>query len=212
LVAATLLRALESRRYRPVGSDEERPFDVRVVAATNRDLETAVSERSFRQDLLFRINAITIRIPALRDRVGDVALLAETFLVRAGARTSLSPAALAALAAYAWPGNVRELEHQMQRLASLGAARIELEHLPRPLRVAPRRTAAVIALAEERAPTSGRAQPTPEAQRDEITRALEATTGNISRAAERLGLTRHGLKKRMLRLGMRAARSAEPKE
>ncbi|WP_441286866.1 sigma 54-interacting transcriptional regulator [Sorangium sp. KYC3313] len=230
---AVLLRALESRRYRPVGSDDERPFDVRIVAATNRDLAQAVAERAFRQDLLFRVNAIEIHLPPLRDREGDVPLLLAGYLARAGAPIEIAPRALAALDAYAWPGNVRELAHLVQRLAALGVRRVELEHLPRgmrasALRASARRTpdAAERPAPPVRAPMAGPAPPpaagrgssgearhalAEDDEREPIRRALAETGGNISRAAERLGITRHGLKKRMARLGMRAPSGSQRK-
>jgi transcriptional regulator with AAA-type ATPase domain/tRNA A-37 threonylcarbamoyl transferase component Bud32 len=189
---AALLRALESRRYRPVGSDEEIPFDVRIVAATNRDLEACVAERTFRQDLLYRLNAVSIRVPPLRERTEDLPALCRAFLDHAGGGAELSPEAEIALAAYAWPGNVRELEHLMQRLASLKTKVISIDHLPRPLRA---RTAQL---------PPPRAATTPGGERAEVERAMTESGGNISRAAVALGLTRHGLKKRMVRLGMRA--------
>jgi transcriptional regulator with GAF, ATPase, and Fis domain len=238
---AALLRALEVRRYRPVGSDEERPFDVRIVAATNRDLEQAAAAKTFRQDLLFRVNAITIHVPPLRAREGDVPLLARAFLERVGAPPALSEAALAALSGYEWPGNVRELEHVIQRLVALGGRLIDVQHLPRSIRrrglaggADPARS--VPARSEGRRPSGeGASDPKPrvpeapsraqapktraateeetpktraateEEEREAIRIALEATAGNISHAAERLGITRHGLKKRMVRLGLRAA-------
>ncbi|WP_437310886.1 sigma 54-interacting transcriptional regulator [Sorangium sp. So ce388] len=225
---AALLRALESRRYRPVGSDDERPFDVRIVAATNRDLAQAVAERAFRQDLLFRVNAIEIHLPPLRDREGDVPLLLAGYLGRTGAPIEIAPRALAALDAYAWPGNVRELAHLVQRLAALGVRRVELEHLPREVRASARRTpAAAERPASPARPRMAGPVPPPAAgrgnsgearhalaeddEREPIRRALAETGGNISRAAERLGITRHGLKKRMVRLGMRAPSGSKRK-
>ncbi|MFT3767527.1 MAG: sigma 54-interacting transcriptional regulator [Minicystis sp.] len=189
---AALLRVLQERRYRPVGGDEEVAFDARVVAATNRDLERAVADRTFRQDLYYRLNAVEIRVPPLRERAEDVAELAQSFLARAGSQATLSPEVVAALSAYAWPGNVRELEHVMQRLSLLAVPEIEVEHLPRQIRPA----APVI--------TAGAGPANDE--RGEVERALSKSGGNISRAAALLGLTRQGLKKRMVRLGMRAPR------
>jgi serine/threonine-protein kinase PknK len=196
---ATLLRVLESRRYRPIGSDDERSADVRIVAATNRVLEDQVARGAFRQDLLYRINVIEVRVPALRERPEDIPELVRSFLARSGVHTELSPAVLQALEAHPWPGNVRELEHQIQRLLALGLPRVELAHLPRGLR--------------QGAPVPGpRADPDeePASTRDarrEVERALARSGGNITHAARALGLTRHGLKKRMLRLGLRAAAS-----
>ncbi|MDC3954013.1 sigma 54-interacting transcriptional regulator [Polyangium jinanense] len=185
---ASLLRALEARRFRPIGSDEERAFDVRIVAATNRDLEKAVADGTFRQDLFYRLNAITIRVPPLRERAEDVPLLCRAFLPGA----TFAEDALAALSAHPWPGNVRELRNVMERLGVLGASRIERAHLPRAIRG----RGAAIPEADERAP---------------IRRALAETGGNISQAASLLGLSRQGLKKRMVRLGMREPTTSRKK-
>jgi serine/threonine-protein kinase PknK len=209
---AGLLRALQEKRYRPVGSDEELPFDVRIVAATNRDLEQAVADKEFRQDLLYRLNAVEIDVPPLRERREDIPALFAAFLARAGSSATLSPEAEARLVGHPFPGNVRELEHLAQRLAGLGVARIEVEHLPRQIR------ASHAAAPRERVAAPERAAPVREgsaegSEREEVERALSACGGNISRAAGMLGLTRHGLKKRMVRLGMRAPRVApEAKE
>jgi two-component system response regulator HydG len=194
---AALLRVLESRRYRSVGSDEERSFDVRIIAATNRDLESAVLEGSFRRDLLYRLNAVEIRVPPLRERRGDVLLLLESFLARSATRAVLTAAAKTALEGYGWPGNVRELEHVAQRLAASKLARIDVVHLPRPIRSNK---------ASRQEPEDERPASTGD-PRDEVRSALERAGGNISRAAATLGLTRHGLKKRMVRLGLRAPRA-----
>ncbi len=190
---ASLLRAVETHKFRPVGSDEERSFHVRIVAATHRDLGRAVEEGRFRRDLLFRLNVIEIRVPPLRDREGDIAALAGHFLEKAGSSAQLSKRALEALSSYSWPGNVRELEHHMQRLAALSPDVIEREMLPREIRAAARGSQ------RRTAPRN------PEQERREVERALASAGGNISHAAERLGVTRHGLKKRMVRLGMRKA-------
>jgi serine/threonine-protein kinase PknK len=195
---ASLLRVLESRRYRPVGSDEERALDVNIVAAANRSLAAEVASGKFRQDLLFRLNVIEIVVPPLRERQGDVPVLVRAFIERQGASMELSAAALTALEGYGWPGNVRELEHHVQRLLALGVPRIERAHLPRSLRPAAAARAAL-----DSAPHA------PTDPRDELTRALEQAQGNITHAARALGLTRHGLKKRMLRLGLRVAQKEQ---
>ena len=204
---AALLRVLESRKYRPVGSDEERAFDVRIVAASNRPLDAEVALGKFRQDLLFRINVLELCVPPLRNRAEDIPVLVRAFLDRSQIRVVISPDAMSALESYAWPGNVRELEHQIQRLLALGVPRIELAHLPRGLRGKdPRkddaRRARVEAAPSARAIASSRAV-VPLDLRAEVERALQLAEGNITHAAQALGLTRHGLKKRMLRLGLR---------
>jgi transcriptional regulator with PAS, ATPase and Fis domain len=194
---ATLLRVLEARHFRPVGSDEDRPCNVRIVAATNRVLEAEVARGAFRQDLLYRINVIEIRVPALRDRPEDIPMLVRTFLARSNSTASLSAEALGAFEGYGWPGNVRELEHQIQRLLALGLSRVELLHLPRGLRQG--------LAARQASPETD--EPASRDTRREVERALQQSKGNITHAARALGLTRHGLKKRMLRLGLRVAAS-----
>jgi len=204
---AALLRVLESRSYRPVGSDEERTFDVRIVAASNRPLDAEVARGKFRQDLLFRINVLELCVPSLRKRTEDIPVLVRAFLDRSKARVVISADAMSALESYAWPGNVRELEHQIQRLLSLGVPRIERAHLPRGLRVAREvgaRRARVEPAPEPRLGAAPRAV-VPLDLRAEVEHALQLADGNITHAAQALGLTRHGLKKRMLRLGLRAS-------
>jgi serine/threonine-protein kinase PknK len=201
---ASLLRVLQDRTYRPVGSDEEIPFDVRIVAATNRDLDRAVDTGTFRRDLLYRLNTLEIHVPALRDRRADIRGLAHLFLQRAGSKASLSEEAIATLEAYAWPGNVRELEHVMQRLALQPVEVIERSFLPREIRSsAPNSMPST--------PRGSRAK-TEAAARLEVEEALHRCHGNISHAATLLGLTRHGLKKRMVRLGLRAPSPGTTKE
>lgn len=207
---ASLLRVLQERSFRPVGGDQERPLRVRVVAATNRDLDDAVAQGTFRRDLLYRLDVLRIRVPALRERPGDLRRLMEHFLERAGSATTLAPAAMAALESHHWPGNVRELEHLVQRLAALRLPRVELPHLPRELRAPATRTPAPPTPRQHGSPGEPRSpgEPgEPEDERAETLRAMEAHGGNISHAARALGLTRQGLKKRMLRLGLR-----EPQE
>lgn len=135
---AKLLRVLQDGEVRPVGSNQVRRVDVRVVAATHRDLEALCAERRFRQDLLFRLNVVTLRLPPLRERAGDVAPLARHFLRRIGAELGrpleLDPGALAALEAWSWPGNVRELENELRRAAVFSAGRLERGSLSGKLR------------------------------------------------------------------------------
>ncbi|MET0792570.1 MAG: sigma-54 dependent transcriptional regulator [Polyangiaceae bacterium] len=131
-----LLRALQERVVRPVGGTTEVAFDARVIAATNRDLETMVEEHRFREDLFFRINVIQIALPPLRARGADILILAQAFLERIAARanrpvTGFSDEAAAKILAYAWPGNVRELQNCVERAVALTSFnRIEVDVLP----------------------------------------------------------------------------------
>jgi transcriptional regulator of acetoin/glycerol metabolism len=150
------------------------------------------------------LNVLEIRVPSLAERADDIEVLALHHLRAAGSQQELTEAARAALLAYHWPGNVRELAHVMQRVSTLGNARIELAHLPRLVRGQNSRSSPV----QRAAPARARIPQTrkTETQRDpkaEVLAALEQTGHNISHAARVLGLTRHGLKKRMLRLGLR---------
>jgi two-component system response regulator HydG len=122
---AKLLRVLQEREVRAVGSDATRKVDVRVIAATHRDLQAEIRAGGFREDLFYRLAVVPITVPPLRDRAEDIPALARHFLARARARNpdgalrTLADDLLAALSAYAWPGNVRELEHVVERLAIL---------------------------------------------------------------------------------------------
>jgi two-component system, NtrC family, response regulator PilR len=135
LLQVKLLRALQERTVKPVGSVHEREIDVRVIAASNRDLEEEVARGRFRQDLFYRLNVVPIRLPPLRDRRVDIPLLAEHFLRRFAAELGrpapvIAPAAMAALCARDWPGNVRELENVIERAITLETRdRIELDSL-----------------------------------------------------------------------------------
>jgi two-component system response regulator AtoC len=121
---AKILRALQERRVRPVGGEAEVPFDVRLVCATNRDLERAIEKGSFREDLFYRINVVRLQLPPLRARGGDILLLAQRFLADTARRfekpvTGFAPAAADKLAGYEWPGNVRELGNAIERAVAL---------------------------------------------------------------------------------------------
>lgn len=135
-----LLRALQERRVRPVGGDSEVPIDVRILSATNRDLEAAIEERRFRDDLYFRINVVQINLPPLRSRGGDILLLAQHVLESCTARLGkqvqgISPKAAERLLAYSWPGNVRELQNCIERAVALTAYdQICVDDLPEKVR------------------------------------------------------------------------------
>jgi NtrC-family two-component system response regulator AlgB len=150
-VQAKLLRVLQSGEFEPLGDSRTRRADVRIIAATNRNLDEALREGSFRDDLFYRLNAVRITLPPLRERPDDVAPLIAHFLRRfaAGEPPSIAPAALQALRAYRWNGNVRELEHVLERavlLAHEGA--IDLHHLPAEIRGAVEQPSASLSLEE----------------------------------------------------------------
>jgi DNA-binding NtrC family response regulator len=190
---AKILRVLQEREVRPVGAPTPEPVDVRVVAATNRDLRAAVSDRSFREDLFYRLAVIEIAIPPLRHRPDDILPLAEHFLTRAAGRAGkpllgLSGAAVKRLLAHDWPGNVRELENAIERAVALcDGERISPDDLPESTQL--RRAPDFLAAAAERFMTI-----------DELDRAyaklvLERCGGNKQRAASLLGVDRRTLQR-----------------
>ncbi len=200
-----LLRALQQRVVRPVGSDVEIPVDVRLVAATNRDLETAVEERRFREDLYYRINVIRVDLPPLRSRGGDVLLLAQRF-VRHFAKTKdrpvvgLSAAAAGKLMAYSWPGNVRELQNCIERAVALCRYdQITVDDLPEKVRDFQR--SHVVVSSDD--PTE--LVPMEEVERRYISRVLEAVGGNKTQAAQILGLDRATLYRKLERYAARGS-------
>jgi transcriptional regulator with GAF, ATPase, and Fis domain len=196
-----LLRALQSGEVRPVGSENVRFVDVRVIGATHRDLPALVAAGKFREDLLYRLNVISVRVPPLRERFGDVSLLVQHFLrMHAGGRKpSIERAALDALTAFSWPGNVRQLENEVRRALVLSDDTIRLEHLSREIAQAsqPKRVG-------EEFDLRGRVDAL---EADLVRAALRRVGGNQTRAAELLGLSRFGLQKMMKRLEIRQERS-----
>ncbi len=140
LVQVKVLRVLQERRFRRLGGTDEVEADIRIIAATNRDLAKMVAEGTFREDLFYRINVIPVRLPALRERAEDIPLLAEHFVGRFAAQmgkpiTGVSGAAMACLQAYAWPGNIRELENALERAVALERSpSILVESLPESVR------------------------------------------------------------------------------
>jgi two-component system response regulator HydG len=196
-----LLRALQERTLRPVGGDEEVPFDVRIVATTNRDLRALVEEERFREDLYFRINVIHVEMPPLRARGGDVLLLAQYFVdvhaARAGKRVAgISPAAAQKLLAYNWPGNVRELQNCIERAIALTQyEKIMAEDLPDPVR--DYRRSHVIVAGDD----PSELVPLAEVERRYVLRVLEAVGGNKTSAAQILGVTRKTLYRKLEEYG-----------
>jgi two-component system response regulator FlrC len=197
---AKLLRVLQEREVEPLGAVKPVALDVRVIATSNRDLERAVREGTFREDLYYRLSVFPLRLLPLRERPGDVAALALRFLAARSTRPRvLSEAALAALKGYAWPGNVRELENVVQRALLLadGDAQIGPEHL---------------VLADARAPgtvpaaaatTTGLAGDLWEEETRRIVAALNVHHGARQRAAEQLGISDRTLRYKLSK--MRAA-------
>ncbi|HYE85518.1 MAG TPA: sigma-54 dependent transcriptional regulator [Vicinamibacterales bacterium] len=187
-----LLRVLQERKYRRVGGTEEASANIRVTAATNRDLPKRVSEGRFREDLFYRLNVIPVKMPALRERGEDIPILAEHFLAKYKREMNktidgFEADAMAALCKYSWPGNVRELENVVERSVALeSAARIELATLPDYLREGrPATTRPLSGIAEG----FNLERHLQDIERSHLERALERSGGVQTRAAEVLGLS-----------------------
>ena len=197
-----ILRALQDRTVRPLGGTAEVPFDVRLVTATNRDLETAIEEKRFRDDLFYRINVIAFEMPPLRARGNDILLLAQHFLGRFAtiadkAVAGVSAAAAERLLSYAWPGNVRELENCIERAVALAQyAELVVEDLPEKIRDY-RGSHVVVASNDPSELVSME-----EVERRYIQRVLESVGGNKTTAARVLGFDRTTLYRKMQRYGL----------
>lgn len=197
LVQVKLLRVLQERKYRRLGGTEEVEADIRVIAATNRDLAKMVAEGNFREDLFYRINVIPIRLPALRERVEDIPLLAEHFMGRFAQQmgksiTGISGAAMACLQSYNWPGNIRELENAIERAVALERTpSILVDSLPEQLRGGGPPTGAPTVAASERFPEAGfdLEQHVKHIEREYIAEALRRAGGVKVKAAELLGMS-----------------------
>jgi DNA-binding NtrC family response regulator len=191
---ARLLRALQEGTIRRVGTNEPIAVDVRVVAATNKDLAQAVKDGRFREDLYYRLNVVNLRIPPLRDRREDIPLLAEHFAAKHGGQNgSISPAAMEVLADHDWPGNVRELENVVARGLALNPSGVILpEDLPEPLRQGNQARAEASGIPALAAPGTERLT-LAELERRYAAVVLEETGGNKTRAAEILGIDRKTL-------------------
>jgi DNA-binding NtrC family response regulator len=185
---AKLLRVLETGELKRVGSSRNVKVDVRLVSATNADVTAEMRDKRFREDLMYRLNTVEIRLPPLRERREDIPLLAKHFLLRQVRKyrhppTAFSPAALQAIVEYSWPGNVRELEHTVERgLLMARGERIELDDL---------RLRAGAPAADLDAMTLE------EAERWFIERTLSRFEGNVGKAADALGLSRSALYRRL---------------
>jgi len=197
---AKVLRVLDEQRFEPVGATESRQVDVRVIAATNKNLQEEIERGNFREDLFYRLNVIPFHVPPLRERAEDIPLLAEHFLkefTTAYGRKpkELTPEACRALESYHWPGNVRELRNLMERIVIMNPQiRVDARHIPLPRvrRPAGHSSENYGSLQEVRAAV----------EREYILKKLEETHGNVSRAAELLGLERSNLYRKMKALGI----------
>ena len=179
-VQAMLLRVIEEGRIRPIGSDREMPLNLRFICATNSNLEKAVEDGRFRKDLYHRINVLAVHMPPLRDRVGDIAQLADMFMGKLSRELGVPPIPLTedialGLARYAWPGNVRELRNLIERSLILGGFPAEFvaqhSHGARDEQLEPVESLHVM-------------------ERRHVLSVLEACQGNRAEAARRLGISR----------------------
>jgi transcriptional regulator with PAS, ATPase and Fis domain len=195
---AKLLRVLQEHEIKRVGGTETIKIDVRIVAATNQNLEALVTEKKFREDLFYRLNVVSVHLPPLRERPEDVPLLADHFLGKYASQNNkpisrISPEAMDLLLRHRWPGNVRELENVIERAATLSGTNLILpEDLPRRVQMEP--TQMSLSSLPSRMPLS-------ELEKLYIQKVLEETGGNKKKAADILGIDRRTLY-RMATLGL----------
>jgi len=196
-----LLRALQEKTVRPIGGDIEIPYDARIITASNRDLETEVIERRFREDLFYRINVLRIDVPALRVRGNDVLFLAQHFVKQFSQQTSkgvvgLSPTVAEKLMAYTWPGNIRELQNCIERaVAFTRFGELTVDDLPERIRNYRSTDLSIPGVGPQEVLTMD------EVERRYITRVLKQLDGNKTMAAEVLGLDRRTLYRKLERWG-----------
>ncbi|HRG95297.1 MAG TPA: sigma-54 dependent transcriptional regulator [Polyangiaceae bacterium] len=214
-----LLRALQESEFERVGGIKTIRVDVRLVAATNRELKKLIAAGSFREDLFYRLNVVSIRLPALRERVSDIPLLTEHFLTKFNERLKksvlgLEPAALEALTAYGWPGNIRELENVMERAVLFcDGQQLTADNLPQEVRgdgsattpLPPYVSSAPVNLSGEAGLKEHVKVAMSRLERDIVSRALAQTNGNVTHAARLLKISRKGLQLKMKELGLREA-------
>ncbi len=203
-----LLRLLQEREFRPVGSLKRHKVDIRVIAATHHNLARDVERGAFRQDLYYRLNIVSVRLPALRDRKSDIPELIEHFLLQLGAGHRLTPETLAAMMQFDWPGNVRELRNSIERMVALNTGPwLHVGDLPSALRnrrAAEPGMASAVAAGSESAPLPVlHARPRqpglflPAVEKETILKALEATHGDRAKAAQVLGIGRTTLYRKL---------------
>ncbi|NDC38110.1 MAG: sigma-54-dependent Fis family transcriptional regulator, partial [Proteobacteria bacterium] len=200
---AKLLRVLQEGTFTPVGGTKQRHVDVRVVAATNRDLEKMIKDGSFREDLYYRLNVIRVALPPLRERPGDVASLVPHFLSKIATREGSSPKSvhhelLALLCAHSWPGNVRELENEIERLWLMSGADAEIN----PEHADPRLRRSHPVLVRQELSSGSLAQAVEQLERGLLQSTLERTGWNKSEAARLLGISRSNLIEKVKQYGL----------
>ncbi|HEU4415058.1 MAG TPA: sigma-54 dependent transcriptional regulator, partial [Candidatus Angelobacter sp.] len=207
---AKLLRVLQEKEVRPVGSNQKIKVDVRVIAATNRDLEAAQKAGTFRKDLYFRLNVVTLHLPALRDRRSDITALVHYFLDRfaPGKTIAVTSAAMKCMLQYDWPGNVRELENCIERAVALGSQElIDIADLPPALRAQQEtEPAAAPQAAQERILAAN--TDLEELERDTIQRVFEQVNGDKARARKMLGISRATLYRKLKRYNIGLSKGA----
>jgi transcriptional regulator with PAS, ATPase and Fis domain len=210
---AKLLRVLQEKEVRPVGSNERINVDVRVIAATNRDLEAAYRDGTFRKDLYFRLNVVTVHLPPLRERRSDIPTLVHHFLNRYAPTASLqvTPAAMKSLLQYDWPGNVRELENCIARAITLGDQQVmDVKDLPPAIRAEQPVNAEMTPSDAASLSTTALA----EMERMTILRVFEQAHGDKALAGKMLGISRATLYRKLKRynIALRGDSPDQPKE
>jgi transcriptional regulator with PAS, ATPase and Fis domain len=189
-----LLRVLEDHRIQRLGSVKDMKLDIRLIAATNRDLEKQIAEGRFREDLYYRLNVVRIHMPTLAERTGDILLLARLFMEKFARRmgkqvTGLDQEAAAILTSYHWPGNVRELENVIERAVVLTPSHVITR-------------ASLSGLSARDSAAEGEILPLADVERDCIKRALASTEWNIGRTADALGIHRNTLRTKIKEYGL----------
>ena len=208
---AKLLRVLQEKEIRPVGSNDKVNVDVRVIAATNRDLEAAYRSGTFRKDLYFRLNVVTVHLPPLRDRRSDIPMLVHHFLDRyaPGSHLQVTPAAMKSLLNYDWPGNIRELENCIARAITLGDRRvIDVNDLPPAIRSEQVETSTAAAQDVSALSTTALA----EMERMTILRVFEQANGDKALAGRMLGISRATLYRKLKRYNIPLKPGSEARE
>ncbi len=204
---------LETRTFQRVGGSEDVKTDIRIVAATNRNLVAEVAAGRFREDLYYRLNVIDIHMPALRERPGDIPLLVTHFLKEfsrenGGLVTGIEPAAMKLLENYAWPGNVRQLRNVVEKMVVLSeGGRLAVADVPAEIRTGTAASGGVSPLSAPPQTTPTETPPVPDhsladTEKEQILAAIEACRGNKSKAALQLGISRRTLHRRLHEWGI----------